>query len=92
MYCQEMMNLHSTTEYTCIEVQVVYEYGDYIRFQNADITKTHVHAEIAYFPVTCIIRAWKARRCRPRDIQVQMMHLVQKCVISTWAWVLAFIK
>ncbi len=35
--------------------------------------------------------AWEAWGFRPSAFQVLMMHWVGKCVISTWAWVPAFI-
>ena len=39
----------------------------------------------------CIIRTWKALSLWPRAFQTLILHLVGKCTISTWAWVLAFI-
>ena len=55
------------------------------------IARTHVGAEIAHFRTRCIIRVWEAQGRRPRAFQILMMHLVGKCMISTWTWVLAFI-
>ena len=51
--------------------------------------RTHARAEIAHFSTRCIIRTWKALGLRPYASMAQMMHLVGKCVISAWAWVLA---
>ena len=49
------------------------------------------HAEIAHFPMRCILRVWEAWSHRPTAFQVLMMHQVGKCANSTQAWVLAFI-
>ncbi len=43
--------------------------------------RTHACAEIRHSPTRCIIRKWKAHSFR--------MHPVGKCVVTTWAWVLA---
>ena len=51
--------------------------------------KTHTHVEIPHFPTWCIIRAWKALGLWPHASQAPMMHLIGKCSISTWAWILA---
>ena len=53
--------------------------------------RTHAHTEITHFPMRCTIRTWEALGCRLSAFQVLMVHRVGKCVISTWAWVLAFI-
>ena len=50
--------------------------------------KTYAHSEIAHFPTQFIIRTWKALALWPRASQT-MMHLIGKCAISTWTWVLA---
>ena len=60
-------------------------------------TRTNAHVEIAHsstlahFLMGCTIRAWKARGHGPSALQGLMMNQAGKCVISTWAWVLAFI-
>ncbi len=51
--------------------------------------KTHDHADITYFPIGCISTAWEAQGHRPSAFQALVMHLVGKCAISAWAWVLA---
>ena len=50
---------------------------------------THTHAEVAYFPTQCIISTWKAFGFWPHAFQALMMHLLGKCAIFTFAWVLA---
>ena len=51
--------------------------------------RTHAHVEITHFLTQCIIRTWKALGLQPHNSQAGMMHLIGKCVISIWAWVLA---
>ena len=51
--------------------------------------RAHAHAEITHFSTRCIIRTWKALGLHPHASEALMMHLVGKCVISTWTWVLA---
>ena len=55
-----------------------------------NIPRTYAHAEIAYFPLRCMIRAWKSKGRRLSAFQVLMVHLIGKCAISAWAWVLAY--
>ena len=52
--------------------------------------RTHAHAEITYFPTRCIIGSWKAISLQPHASQGLMMHLVRKCAIAAWAWVLVY--
>ena len=51
--------------------------------------RTHAYAEIAHFPTWCITGTWKALGLRPCASQAMVIHLVEKCVISTWTWVFA---
>ena len=53
--------------------------------------RAHACEEIAQFPTRCIIRTWKALALLPHASQMLMMHLMGKCAISAWAWVLAII-
>ena len=55
------------------------------------IARTHAHTEIAHFPMRCIIRALEAQGHRPSGFLVLMMHQGEKCTISAWERVLAFI-
>ncbi len=55
------------------------------------IVRTHAHAGITHLSMICIIRAWEAWSRRLSAFQILMMHRVGKCVISAWAWLLAFI-
>ena len=50
------------------------------------------HAEIIHFPTRCIIRTRKALTLQPHASQALTMHLVGKCMISAWAWVLAILS
>ena len=59
--------------------------------------RTHACAKITHFPPQCkedwielnCTRTWKALGLWPHASQALMMHLVGKCVISTWTWILA---
>ena len=51
--------------------------------------RSYALAGIMHFPTQCIIRTWKALGLWPRVFQAWMMHLIGKCMISAWAWVLA---
>ncbi len=47
--------------------------------------RTLDHVEITHFPTQCAIRTWKALslRLRPHASQSLLLHLIQKCAIST---------
>ena len=51
--------------------------------------RAYAHAEITHFPMKCITRTWKELGLQPSTPQALMMHLVGKCAISAWTWVLA---
>ena len=51
--------------------------------------RSHAHAESTHFPTQCIIKTWKALSLWLHASQALKMHHVGKCVIPTWAWVLA---
>ena len=53
--------------------------------------RTHADVEMAHFPTWGIIKTWKALSMRPCASQALMMHLIGKCVISAWTWVLAIL-
>ena len=54
--------------------------------------RTHAHVESAHFQMRCLIRTWKAFGLWLHASQALMRHLVGKCVISAWVWVLAISK
>ena len=54
-------------------------------------SRTHACAEITHLPNWCTIRAWKALGLWPRSPQALPIHLIRKCAISAWAWVLAIL-
>ena len=54
--------------------------------------RTHAHAEIAHLPTWCIIRTWEACGLWARATQALVMHLVEKCALSAWAWVFAILR
>ena len=60
---------------------------EHVSLWHANIARTYVHVEITHFPMRCIIRACEAQGHRPGAFQVLMMHQVEKCAISVWAWV-----
>ena len=53
--------------------------------------RTHAHAESTQFPPRCTIRTWKALSLQPCASQALMKHLIGKCAISAWVWVLAIL-
>ena len=51
--------------------------------------RSYAHVEITH---RCIIRTWEARGLWSHASEALMMHLIGKCAISAWAWVLAILS